>query len=113
MPRPDASPDRPLSVVVVGYGFGGRVFHAPLVAATPGLSLDAIVTADPVRREQAAAAHPEAALYSSVEEAWAGGHDLAAISTANITQIDVSDPVDNLISIRFTFVGDGSLQSTI
>ncbi len=30
--------------------------------------------------------------------------------TANITQIQVSDPVDNLISINFTFVGTGSLQ---
>lgn len=30
--------------------------------------------------------------------------------TANITQSDVSDPVDNLISISFNFVGTGSLQ---
>lgn len=30
--------------------------------------------------------------------------------TANITQSNVSDPVDNLISIDFSFVGHGSLQ---
>ena len=29
----------------------------------------------------------------------------------NITQVTVSDPVDNLISMNFTFVGTGSLQS--
>ncbi len=39
--------ERPYSVVLVGYGLGGRVFHAPLVSAAPGLALDAIVTADP------------------------------------------------------------------
>lgn len=30
--------------------------------------------------------------------------------TANITQIAISDPVDNLITLDFTFVGTGSLQ---
>ena len=31
--------------------------------------------------------------------------------TVNITQCSVSTPVDNLISMNFTFVGTGSLQS--
>lgn len=77
----------PLSVVVVGYGFGGRVFHAPLVAVTPGLSLDAIVTGDRDRRAQAEHDHPGVAIYPTVEEAWSAGHDLAAISTANVTHV--------------------------
>ena len=79
--------DAPLSVVVVGYGFGGRVFHAPLVAVTPGLSLDAIVTGDPDRRAQAEHDHPGVAVYATAQEAWAAGHDLAAISTANVTHV--------------------------
>ena len=29
----------PLRVVLIGYGFAGRVFHAPLIQAVPGLSL--------------------------------------------------------------------------
>ena len=37
----------PLRVGLLGYGIAGRVFHAPLIAATPGLRLDAIVTARP------------------------------------------------------------------
>ena len=82
-----ASETAPLSVVVVGYGFGGRVFHAPLVAVTPGLSLDAIVTGDPMRREQAQADHPGVTIYATAEEAWSAGHDLAAISTANVTHV--------------------------
>ncbi len=81
------SPDAPASVVVVGYGFGGRVFHAPLVAATPGLSLDAIVTANPDRRRQALADHPGVELYDTAEQAWSAGHQLAAISTANSTHV--------------------------
>ncbi|TML01343.1 MAG: oxidoreductase, partial [Actinobacteria bacterium] len=39
-----------LRVCLVGFGLGGRVFHAPLIAATSGLRLAAIVTADPGRR---------------------------------------------------------------
>jgi scyllo-inositol 2-dehydrogenase (NADP+) len=81
------SQHRPLSVVVVGYGLGGRVFHAPLVEATPGLSLDAIVTSNPERAAQASASHPQAAIYGTADEAWAAGHDLACISTANVTHV--------------------------
>ncbi len=78
---------RPLSVVLLGYGLGGRVFHAPLIAATPGLSLDAIVTSDSERAEQARAAHPGVTVYATAEQAWTGDHDIAAISTANVTHV--------------------------
>src|SRR6266496_4148455 len=37
-----------LRVGILGYGIGGRVFHAPLVAATPGLTPAAIVARVPV-----------------------------------------------------------------
>jgi predicted dehydrogenase len=77
----------PLSVVVVGYGLGGRVFHAPLVGVTPGLSLDAIVTSHPDRRRAALEAYPGITLYASADEAWSAGHDLATISTANVTHV--------------------------
>jgi len=40
-------------VGVIGYGLAGRVFHAPLVDATPGLDVAAIVTSDPLRASQA------------------------------------------------------------
>ena len=32
-----------IGVAVVGFGLGGRVFHAPFVSAVPGLKLEAIV----------------------------------------------------------------------
>ena len=34
----------PIRVVVIGYGYAGRTFHAPLIRATPGLELVAIVS---------------------------------------------------------------------
>jgi predicted dehydrogenase len=77
----------PLSVVLVGYGLGGRVFHAPLISAAPGLSLDAIVTSNAERATEARAAYPGVRIYPDVTSAWAGGHDVAAISTANVTHV--------------------------
>jgi len=36
----------PLKVALVGYGFAGKTFHAPLIAATPGLELHTVVSSD-------------------------------------------------------------------
>ena len=36
----------PLRVALVGYGFVGKVFHAPLIQATPGLLLHTVVSRD-------------------------------------------------------------------
>jgi len=51
-----------LRLGIVGYGLAGRVFHAPLIAATEGLQVAAIVTADRGRAGQAALDHPHAEL---------------------------------------------------
>jgi len=36
----------PVRVALIGYGYAGRVFHAPLIRAVPGLSLDFVVSRD-------------------------------------------------------------------
>jgi len=36
----------PVRVALVGYGYVGKTFHAPLIAATPGLELSAVVSSD-------------------------------------------------------------------
>ena len=79
--------DRPASVVLLGYGLAGRVFHGPLIETTPGLLLDAIVTTDPERQRQAAEAYPSAVIYDSPEQAWVSGHDLAVVATPNVTHV--------------------------
>jgi predicted dehydrogenase len=39
--------DAPIGCAIVGYGLAGQTFHAPLIAATPGLELRAIVSSRP------------------------------------------------------------------
>jgi|GEM_PF-4067301 len=39
-----AAGERSLRVAIIGYGHGGSVFHAPLVTATDGLEVSAIMT---------------------------------------------------------------------
>jgi predicted dehydrogenase len=36
-----------IRVGLIGYGFSGKTFHAPLIRAVPGLSLDAVASSDP------------------------------------------------------------------
>lgn len=36
----------PIRVGLVGYGYAGKTFHAPLIAATPGLRLHAVASSD-------------------------------------------------------------------
>lgn len=39
-------PAREIGVGLIGYGLAGKVFHAPFIAATPGLALRAVVSRD-------------------------------------------------------------------
>jgi predicted dehydrogenase len=74
-------------VGLIGYGLGGSVFHAPLIAATPGLGLAAVVTRDPARRAQAAREHPNAQLLDGADALWARASeiDLVVIASPNGT----------------------------
>ena len=45
------------------------------------------MTSNAERAAQARAAYPGVRIYPDVAQAWAGGHDLAAISTANVTHV--------------------------
>jgi len=76
-----------LRVALVGYGLAGSVFHGPLVAATPGLELTTIVTADPARRERAGRAFPRARVVPSPDDVWARAdeHDLVVVATTTGT----------------------------
>ncbi len=80
----------PLRVGIAGYGLAGRFFHAPLVAATPGARVAAVVTRDPVRAEQARADHPGVAVHASVPDALAGGLDLLVVATTNDTHVPLA-----------------------
>lgn len=82
----------PLRVGLLGYGLAGRVFHAPLITATPGLALAAVVTRDPERRAQLHAAHPEAVALDAAEQLWerASSLDLVVVATPNRSHIPLA-----------------------
>ncbi|HVP03789.1 MAG TPA: Gfo/Idh/MocA family oxidoreductase [Solirubrobacteraceae bacterium] len=79
----------PARVALLGFGLAGRVFHAPLIAAEPGLELAVIVTRDPARRAQAIAEHPGAALADDAAQVWerAGELDLVVVATPNSSHV--------------------------
>lgn len=71
----------PLGVALVGYGYVGKTFHAPLITTTPGLSLRTVVSSDPAK---VLADHPEARVVAELESALADPEiDLVVIATPN------------------------------
>jgi predicted dehydrogenase len=72
---------------LAGYGFGGRIFHAPLIAAAAGAELAGVVTRSPQRRAELAADHPGVPAFDSLAALAATGADAVAISTPAETHI--------------------------
>lgn len=79
-------------VGLVGYGLAGAVFHAPLIATTPGLILDAIVTRDASRRAQAKRDHPRARVVDSTDDLWGltPKLDVVVVATPNRTHVPIA-----------------------
>lgn len=82
----------PFRTALLGYGLGGSVFHAPLIATTPGLQLATIVTSNPERQRNAQAAYPGVHVVSSPNDIWRDGDapQLVAISTPNRTHVPLA-----------------------
>ncbi|MEU9131784.1 Gfo/Idh/MocA family oxidoreductase [Kitasatospora sp. NPDC048540] len=87
-----SSPRSPFRVGLIGYGLAGAAFHAPLIATTPGLRLDAVVTANPDRRAQLHREHPGARAVDTPEQlfAAAGELDLVVIASPNRTHVPLA-----------------------
>ncbi|MEU6606915.1 Gfo/Idh/MocA family oxidoreductase [Streptomyces shenzhenensis] len=81
-----------LRVGLIGYGLAGSVFHAPLIAATEGLTLDTVVTANPERQEQARTEFPDVRLAARPDELFgrAGELDLIVIASPNKTHVPLA-----------------------
>jgi len=81
----DQNTGRNLRVALVGFGLGGESFHAPLIAATPGMTLATIVTSNEERVRRAGRTYPKARIIASVKSLWeqAADHDLVVITTPN------------------------------
>ena len=75
----------PLRFALIGYGLAGSTFHAPVIAAVPGLRVTAVVTGNDERQAQARADLPDARVLSHPGDVWeaAGDFDAVVIATAN------------------------------
>lgn len=81
-----------LRVALIGYGLGGRAFHAPLIAVTKGLRLATIVTSNPERKAAAAQDFPDARIVDSADALWASprDHDLVVVTTPNVSHVPLA-----------------------
>lgn len=77
----------PLHVALIGYGKGGEVFHAPLIDATPGLRLSAVVTGNTERGAAVRERYPRTEVITSTAELWrrAGEFEIVVIASPNDT----------------------------
>lgn len=74
---------------LVGYGVGGRLFHAPYIQAAEDVELVGVVTTDPTRRAQVAEDLPGMPVYDSLTALLAAGVDAVTITTPPQTRRDL------------------------
>ncbi|WP_397452284.1 Gfo/Idh/MocA family oxidoreductase [Pseudomonas sp. NA-150] len=70
-----------MHIGLVGYGKGGRYFHAPLIASLPGANFVGVVTRSAERREELAQDYPNARAFDTLADLVASGVDTVVIST--------------------------------
>jgi predicted dehydrogenase len=81
----------PVRFGLVGYGFGGRYFHAPLIGAAAECEFLGVVTTSPERQALVAQEHPAARTFASLTELRAAGAEAVAISTPADTHTTLSE----------------------
>lgn len=73
---------------VVGFGLGGRVFHAPLLSSVDGIELAAVVER---KSDHAAARYPHVTTYRSVEQLLGDSSiNLVVVTTPSGTHFDLA-----------------------
>ena len=70
-----------MRIGLVGYGHGGRFFHAPLLSSLPGVKFAGVVTRSPERRQLLAAQYPHVPAFDSIGQLAEAGVDALVIST--------------------------------
>jgi predicted dehydrogenase len=81
----------PVRFGLVGYGFGGRYFHAPLLGAAAEIEVLGVVTSSAERRSLVEQDSPGRATFGSLDELAAAGAEAVAISTPAATHSELTD----------------------
>ena len=74
---------------LVGYGVGGRFFHAPFIEAAEGVELVGVVTRSSQRRAELATEFPAVPAFDSLSDLLAFGVDAVTITTPPETRRDL------------------------
>ncbi|MCW4457291.1 Gfo/Idh/MocA family protein [Microbacterium sp. MPKO10] len=74
---------------LIGYGTGGRYFHAPFIEASAECELVAVVTSSGSRREQVGSDFPHVQVAGSIDDLISLGVDAVVISTSPETRRDL------------------------
>ena len=81
----------PVRFGLVGYGFGGRWFHAPLLRAAAECHFLGVVTSSAGRRALVQQDDPGLSTFDSLEHLVAAGAEAVAISTPAATHSELTD----------------------
>ena len=81
-----------LRAALIGFGLAGSVFHAPLIAATPGISLATVVTRNRERADRARRKYPQVGVEASPGAVLerADRYDLVVVATPNDTHVELA-----------------------
>ncbi len=79
-----------LRIGLLGFGFGGRFFHAPLLAAAAGCEFLGLVSTSAERRAEFDARFPGRATFGGLEELAAAGAEAVTISTPAHTHVELT-----------------------
>jgi scyllo-inositol 2-dehydrogenase (NADP+) len=82
----------PREVGLLGFGLAGSVFHAPLIEATPGLRLAAVVTSNEERAAAVRRTYPAAEVLGRADDMWgrADELDLVVVATSNESHVPLA-----------------------
>ncbi len=80
-----------MRIGLVGYGFGGRYFHAPLISGAAGCELAGVVTRSAERRAEVEAEHPGTPVFDTVDDLVAAGVDAVTVCTPAATHTALTE----------------------
>ena len=83
--------DRPVRIGLMGYGFGGRFFHAPLIASSSRCDFVGVVTTSSERKDLVSREHPSTPTFTSLAALREAGAEAVTISTPAHTHSSLTD----------------------